>query len=340
MRFAIRSHLTWIIVRDAAISWVDHNAPRLSASLAFYTILSVSPLLIIATAILKIVFGETGASDKLMAQMQSILGNSGAEVFKTIVQNAAPPSIGVIVSIIGTVTLLIGATGVLTELQSAMNSIWNVKPKAEAGFYRNILHRVESFGIVLAVGSLLIATVISSAVIAAFGVRLLDVVPNLESSLRVANSVLSFAFLTILFALTFKFLPDVQIWWRDVWCGAFVTAILFTIGNYFIGIYLSSAGISTPFGASGSLVVFIVWTYYSSLILFFGVELTQVTATHLGHRIEPSTAAERVTPTANLPADASAASTDSKTLLPVEPTDVPTNDSAKTRLARDLRHHL
>jgi membrane protein len=330
MRFTIRSHLAWTIVRDAAISWMDHNVPRLSASLAFYTILSVSPLLIIATAILKTVFGEMGASDKLMAQMQSILGNSGAEVFKTIVENAAPPSMGAIVSIIGTVTLLIGATGVLTELQSAMNSIWNVKPKAVAGIFGNILHRAESFGIVLAVGSLLIATVISSAVIAAFGVRLLDVVPNLEASLRVANSVLSFAFLTILFALTFKFLPDVKIWWRDVWCGAFVTTVLFTIGNYFIGIYLSSGGIATPFGASGSLVVFIVWTYYSSLILFFGVELTQVTATHLGHRIEPSTTAEWVTPKANFPADTFTSSTDSKTQLPV--------DSAKTRLARDLRH--
>ncbi|XZE20348.1 YihY/virulence factor BrkB family protein [Pirellulaceae bacterium SH449] len=289
MRFAIRSHLAWSIVRDTAISWVAHNAPRLSASLAFYTILSVSPLLLIATAILKNVFVETGASDQLMVQMQSILGNSGVEVFKTIVQNPAPPSMGAIVSIIGTVTLLIGATGVLTELQSAMNLIWNVQPRTNVDFYGNILHRAASFGIVLAVGSLLIATVISSAVIAAFGVRLLDIVPDLKANLRVANSVLSFALLTILFALTFKFLPDAKIWWRDVWYGAFVTAVLFTIGNYFIGIYLSSAGISTPFGASGSLVVFIVWTYYSSLILFFGVELTQVTATHLGHRIEPST---------------------------------------------------
>lgn len=282
--------------------------------------------------------GETGASDKLMTQMQSIVDNSGADVFKTIVEHATPPSMGAIVSVIGTMTLLVGATGVLTELQSAMNSIWNVKPKAEIGFCGNVFHRLESFGIVFAVGSLLIATVISSPVIAAFGVRLLDVVPHLEVSLKIANSVMSFAFLTILFALTFKFLPDVKIWWRDVWCGAFVTAVLFTIGNYFIGIYLGSAGISTPFGASGSLVVFIVWTYYSSLILFFGVELTQVTATHLGHRIEPSTAAEWVTPATALPADASTASTYPKTLLPVEPTDASTDDSAKTRPARDLLH--
>ena len=302
MRFALIDYKwIWTIVRDATLSWVSHNAPRLSAALAFYTILSVAPLLVIATGILGFVFGESGASDKLVAQLQSILGDSGAEVVKAIVNNSSRPAMGILGSVIGSVTLLVGASGVLSELQSALNSIWNVKLRSDIGVWGSFLHRAKSFGIVIVVGTLLIATVISSAAIAAFGGTLLDLVPELAASLRVANSVLSFAFLTTLFAFTFKFLPDVEIWWRDVWCGAFTTAVLFTIGSYFIGVYLGVAGISTPFGASGSLVVFIVWTYYSSLILFFGVELTQVTATHLGHRIVPATKAEWVTDGTNQP---------------------------------------
>ena len=302
MRFAVLDYRwIWTIVRDASLSWVSHNAPRLSAALAFYTILSVAPLLVIATAIIGAVFGETGASDTLVKQLQSLMGDSGAKVFKAIVNNSSRPEMGAIASTIGAVTLLLGASGVLSELQSALNTIWNVKLKSDIGVWGGFFHRTKSFGIVLVVGSLLIATVISSAAIAAFGATLLDLVPELAALLKIANAVLSFAFLTILFAFTFKFLPDVQVWWRDVWCGALATAVLFTIGSYFIGLYLGFAGISTPFGASGSLVAFIVWTYYSSLILFFGVELTQVTATHLGHRIVPATKAEWVTGETNQP---------------------------------------
>ena len=293
----------WKIVRDAALGWGVHNAPRLSAALAFYTILSVSPLLFIATALLGLVFGESGASDKLMSQMHSILGSANAEVFKSMVENSRQQGLGAIASVIGIMTLLFGASGVLTELQSALNTIWNVKAKPDNGFYSSLFDRAKSLAVVLAVGSLMIATVISSAIISAIGIKLLDVVPELQVLLRLANNGMSFVLLTILFALTFKLLPVVQIWWRDVWCGAIVTAILFTIGNHFIALYLRSAGIGTPFGASGSLVAFIVWMYYSSLILFFGAELTQVTATHLGHQFVPTENADLVSTSENRPSN-------------------------------------
>ena len=281
-------------MRDAALGWVEHNAPRLSAALAFYTILSVSPLLVIATAIVGAVFGDAGASDQLIKQLQAILGEPGAEVVRAIIENSSRPALGAIASALGTVTLLVGASGVFSELQSALNTVWNVKPKPNLGIWSILRYRFLSFGVVLAVGFLLIVTVVLSTAVAAFGGELQGIVPNLALSLQITNSVLSFALLTVLFALIFKFLPDVKVWWRDVLFGALVTAILFAVGRFFIGLYLGSAGIATPFGAAGSLVVFVVWIYYSSLILFFGVELTQVTATRLGHNIEPTSKAEWV----------------------------------------------
>lgn len=281
-------------MRGAAIGWVEHNAPRLSAALAFYTILSISPLLVIATAMVGVVFGDAGASDQLIKQLQTILGEPGAEVVRAIIENSSHPTLGAIASAIGTVTLLVGASGVFSELQSALNTVWNVKPKPNLGIWSTLRYRFLSFGVVLAVGFLLIVTVVLSTAVAAFRGELQRIVPGLALSLQITNSVLSFALLIVLFALIFKFLPDVKIWWRDVLFGALVTAILFTVGRFFIGLYLGSAGIATPFGAAGSLVVFVVWIYYSSLILFFGVELTQVTATRLGHYVEPTSKAEWV----------------------------------------------
>ena len=293
-------------MRDAALGWVEHNAPRLSAALAFYTILSVSPLLVIATAIVGAVFGDAGASDQLIKQLQAILGEPGAEVVRAIIENSSRPALGAIASALGTVTLLVGASGVFSELQSALNTVWNVKPKPNLGIWSILRYRFLSFGVVLAVGFLLIVTVVLSTAVAAFGGELQGIVPNLALSLQITNSVLSFALLTVLFALIFKFLPDVKVWWRDVLFGALVTAILFAVGRFFIGLYLGSAGIATPFGAAGSLVVFVVWIYYSSLILFFGVELTQVTATRLGHNIEPTSKAEWVETRTSQPLDPNA----------------------------------
>lgn len=287
-------HVVWTILRKASCGWIEDNAPRLSAALAFYTILSVAPLLVIFTAIAGAVFGGDVASGQLLTQLRDVIGDSGAEVVKSMMEKSDRPAAGAFASVIGIVTLLFGASGVFGELQGALNTVWNVKPKPGRGLWGTVHDRFLSFGMVLAVGFLLLVTLIIATGLAAFGEFLEGQIPGLETILQTANAVLSFLLVTVLFAMIFKWLPDVDIAWRDVWLGALVTALLFTVGKYFIGIYLGRAGVATPFGAAGSLVAFVVWIYYSSLILFFGVELTHVTVTELRHRIEPTSNAERV----------------------------------------------
>lgn len=273
--------LVWRILRAACSAWVCDNAPRLSAALAFYTILSVAPLLVIVTAIAGAVFGKDAASGQLVDQLSGILGQSGAEVVKSVIEKSDHPAEGTVASIIGVATLLLGASGVFCELQGALNTIWKVTPKQGRGILGTIRDRFLSFGMVLTVGFLLMVTLIIATALAAFGNFLEGHFPGFSMIMQVANSILSFSLVTALFAMIFKFLPDVQIGWRDVWLGALVTAFLFTIGKYCIAFYLGNTGVATPFGAAGSLVAFVLWIYYSSLILFFGVELTQVTVSRV-----------------------------------------------------------
>ena len=263
---------------NAITDWLSHNAPRLSAALAFYTLLSISPLLIIATAILRAVYWNSNATEKLIEQLQSVLGDSGAEVVKAILANPGHPATDTVASMIGTGTLLLGASGVLSELQSAMNLIWNVRSPATTGLWESVWQRIKSFGMVLVVGFLLMATLILSTVVSSLGGEVLSHVPSFAAPIHIANQCLSFSLTATLFGLIFKFFPNTKIGWRDVFFGAIVTSLLFNAGNILIGIYLRNAGFATPFGAAGSLVVFVVWIYYSALIFFFGAELTQATA--------------------------------------------------------------
>jgi membrane protein len=286
----------WSIVREAGVEWMDDKATRLSAALAFYTILSVAPLLLIATAIAGAVFEEEAATGALVEQLRGLVGDAGAEVAQTAVQNANRPGAGTIASIIGVVTLLFGASGVFGELQAALNTAWDVKPKPGRGIWATVRDRFLSFGMVLAVGFLLLVSLVVTTALAAFGGYVEGLLPGYEVLMQVANFVVSFLFVTVLFALIFKFLPDAQISWRDVWFGALVTAVLFTVGKYAIGLYLGRASVATPFGAAGSLVVFVVWVYYSGLIVFYGAELTQVTAKHAGRQIVPKPNAEPAEP--------------------------------------------
>lgn len=289
------------IFLDAATSWVNDNAPRLSAALAFYTILSVAPLLVIMTAIAGAVFGEHAASGQLVDQLRGILGESGAEVVKSVIEKSDRPTAGTFASVIGIVTLLFGASGVFGELQGALNTVWHVKPKPGRGIVDTIRDRFLSFGMVLAVGFLLLVTLLITAGLAAFSGYLEGLVPGLATMMQIANSLLSLLLVTALFAMIFKFLPDVYISWRDVWLGAIITALLFTVGKVFIGFYLGKAGVATPFGAAGSLVAFVIWIYYSSLILLFGVELTRATVTQLHHRIAATPNADLQVNNAALP---------------------------------------
>lgn len=285
---AVSARTAWNILRDAASAWVEDNAFRLSAALAFYTLLSVAPLFVIVTAVAGLAFGQEAASGQLSAQLRGLVGEAGAEVMKTAVEKADRPTAGVIATVIGVVTLLFGASGVFGELQGALNTVWHAKPKPGRGVWGFVRDRFLSFGMVLAVGFLLLVTLVVSTALAALGGHLEGLVPGLAVLMGAANFAVSFLVVAALFALMFQFLPDVRIGWRFAWFGAAVTAALFTVGKGLIALYLGRAGVATPFGAAGSLAAFVIWVYYSGLILFFGAELTRSAVRHLGGKIEPT----------------------------------------------------
>lgn len=290
---------SWTVVREAAGEWADDNASRLSAALAFYTILSIAPLFVIAVAIAGAAFGHEAATGALTDQLRGVLGEAGAEVVKTTVERADKPKSGTIATVIGVVTLLFGASGVFGELQGALNAIWNVKPKPGRGVWGKVRERFLSFSMVLVVGFLLLVSLVITTALAAVGKYLEGLAPGVPALMMVANFAIGYAVVTALFALVFKYLPDAEVAWRDVWFGALVTAGLFTVGKYAIGIYLGQSAPGTPFGAAGSLVALVVWVYYSGLIVFFGAELTQVTARLAGREIRPSANAEPASGTAD-----------------------------------------
>jgi membrane protein len=279
----------WTIGREAVSEWTNDNAARLSAALAFYTILSIAPLLVIVTAVVGLTpLGDQAKSELMEQQMRGLAGDAGVQVMKTTVEHAQKPKSGTIAAIIGVASLLFGASGVFGELQSSLNAVWNVKPKPGRGIWGTIRSRFLSFGMVLVVGFLLLVSLVVTTAVTALSGYLGGMMPGVPVLIHIANFVVSFLVVAVLFALIFKYLPDAEIAWRDVWFGAVATAVLFTLGKYAIGLYLAKAAPGSAFGAAGSVVAFVIWVYYSGLIVFFGAELTQVTARHAGRRIVPA----------------------------------------------------
>ena len=264
----------WALLRKTFASWSEHEAQRLGAALAFYAVLSLAPLVILVIAIVAMIFGHSGAQDQIIAQVQGLIGQAGATAVKGMIESARKPAAGAVASTIGVITLLFGASGVFGELRSALNKMWDVKPPTGAGIWGTIRERFFSFGMVLAVGFLLLVSLLLSAGLAAAGKYLGGMLPVPEFVLSAINFVVSFAAIALLFALIFKYVPETEIAWRDVWLGAATTAFFFTIGKYVIGLYLGKAAVGSAYGAAGSLVVVIVWVYYSSIIFLFGAEFT------------------------------------------------------------------
>jgi membrane protein len=259
-------------------NWNKHEGPRLGAALAFYTVLSLSPLVILVVALAGLVFTRSTAQAHILGQVQAMIGPEGGKAVETMLINAQKPAAGLVGTVIGLLSLLFGASGVFTELRSVLNMIWDVNPEKTAGIVGMLRERFFSFGMVLSIGFLLLVSLILSTVLAAMGKFFGGLLPVPAPILVALNFTISFAGIAALFALIFRFVPETKVRWNDVWLGAIVTALFFTIGKTLIGFYLGKSGVGSTYGAAGSIIVVIVWVYYSAQIFFFGAEFTHTYA--------------------------------------------------------------
>ncbi len=262
--------------------WNEDQAPRLGAALAYYTVLSLAPLLILMIATAGLVFGRDAAQGQLFGEIRGMVGTAGAAAIEQMVQNAAKPGQGIVASLFGFATLLFGASSVTAELRNALNVIWDQRPDPNSGIKNVVKERSWALFIVLGCGFLLVVSLLISSALAAAGKYMSGLLPVPPGVMEVFNSLLSLVVLTGVFAVLFKYLPDARITWRDVFLGAAFTAALFTFGKLLIGLYLGKAGFGSTYGAAGSLVIVLVWVYYSAQIFFFGAEFTQVYAQRHG----------------------------------------------------------
>jgi membrane protein len=268
----------WVTLKQTFWAWNDHEAPRLGAALSFYTMLSLAPLVILVIAIASLVFGHSAAQNDIIREVQGIMGTEGAKAVETVIEHGQEPT-SVLASVIGVIILLVGASGAFSELQSALNKIWDVQPNNGSGVASLIKARLFSFGMVLAVSFLLLVSLVVTAGLAVVGKFFGEILPMPELLMHAINFLISFVGISALFALIFKYVPEAKIEWKDVWEGAIATALLFTIGKSLIGLYLGKAAVGSAYGAAGSLIVVIVWVYYSAMIFFFGAEFAHVRAT-------------------------------------------------------------
>jgi membrane protein len=276
------------LLKDAFKKWLDDKASRLAAALAYYAVLSLAPLLILLVAAVGLVYSSEEARAEIAVQAQEALGERGSEAIVDMLNSAATPGAGIIATIIGVITLLLGATGVFGQLQAALNQIWGVESEKGGGVMGVIRTRVLSFGMLLGIGFLLLVSLVLSAAVGTAVNFFAENLPVPSFVLSLADFVVSFLVITLLFALIYRVLPDADVAWSDVWTGALFTAFLFVVGKLALGFYLSNSAVGSAYGAAGSLVVILVWVYYSSQILLYGAEFTQVYADRYGSRIEPA----------------------------------------------------
>lgn len=286
-----KSHFATI--KGAVAEFIEDRALRLSAALSFYTILSFAPLLLVIVGVAGYLGGREAIGAELVEQMTTLVGPAGGEMAKAVLSNANEPDKGVVAIIIGLVTLLFGATGVFVQLQDALNTIWDVERKPGGSVLSFIRSRLLSFAMVLGIGFLLLVSLVLSAGITLLQNKLTEISPEQGRLWQFVNIGASMIIITGLFAMTFKILPDVRIAWRDVIFGAVITGVLMTIGKFAIGLYLGHSSVGSAYGAAGSLVVLILWVYYSAFIVLFGAELTQVYAARRGTAIVPKSHARR-----------------------------------------------
>ena len=272
----ISPKVIWQILREALAEFSRENVARLGAALAYYTLFALAPLLVVAIGVAGMVFGAEAARGEVVAQIDGLLGREGAEAIQSMLISANPPNRSIPATIIGLVTLFLGATSAFAALQGALNEVWNAREKKRGAIKGFIRGRLLSFGLVVGIGFLLLVSLALSAILAAVGNLMSSRLPGGATVWMILNFLISFGFTTVLFAMIYKILPDVKLAWRDVWIGGIITSLFFTIGKSLIGLYLGHSAIGSGFGAAGSIIIILIWVYYSSQVVLFGAEVTQV----------------------------------------------------------------
>jgi membrane protein len=271
----------WQACLDAARQWSAHKDSRLGAALSYYSVFSIGPLILIAVAIAGLLFGREAVQDQVTSSLQGLLGESGAKAINGMLQSADRPKEGAVATIFGIVTLVFAAVGVVVQLKDAFNTVWEVEPDKNGGIWGFIRTYILSLAGVLSVGFLLLISMLLTTALAAFGKYFGSALP--EAALQIVGVLVSFAVITLLFAMMFKWLPDAPVRWSDVWLGAVLTAALFEIGKFLIGLYIGKQGLESTYGAASSLVVILIWVYYSAQIVLLGAEFTNVRAKQRGY---------------------------------------------------------
>jgi membrane protein len=277
----MRADKVWQVIRSSAVQWSQDEIPRRSAALAFYAGFSIAPLLLIAIAIAGLAFGADAVEGRVVDQLRGLLGTDAARTLETILKNTRTTKANIVATGIGFATLLVGASGVFGELQTTLNGVWKVKRKPRRGIRGLIRDRLLSFGFVLGFGFLLLASLLVSAALSAVTGYLGGWVTG-PGTLRALGLLLSFAVTGTMFAMMFKILPDVRTRWRDVWLGAMITSLLFTLGKGLIGLYLGRSAFASSYGAAGSFVLLLMWLYYCGQVVLFGAEITHAYAHAFG----------------------------------------------------------
>jgi membrane protein len=277
------------LAKETFKGFSENKVPKLSASLAYYTVFSLGPLLIVIIFLCSIFLGREAIEGSIYNQIQSFVGDDAAKQIQDIIKNASIAGKGTVAATIGIVTLLIGATGVFGEIQDSINDIWGIKPKPKQGWLKLIKNRLLSFGIIGSLGFLLLVSLAITALVEGIGNRLKAIFPDVTVVIfYIINLVLTLGVTTLLFAVIFKVLPDAKIKWRQVWAGAIFTSVLFMIGKFAISFYISKSDVGSTYGAAGSLVILLIWIYYSSIILYFGAVFTKAYALKYGETIKPN----------------------------------------------------
>jgi membrane protein len=285
----------WQFVKDTAVQWIEDQPFQLAAALSYYTLFSLAPLLIIVIAIAGFAFGQEAAQHRIVETIQGLIGQDSAQAVQGMIENASnQPETGIVSTVLGIIALIFGAGGVVGQLQTSLNTIWGVTPKAGQGVWGFVRQRFISYAMILGIGFLLLVSLAVSALLAGLTQVMGTLLGTTAFLAHALDLLISFMFVTALFAMIYKFLPDARIEWRDVWIGAASTSFLFAIGKFLIGLYLGRSGVTSAYGAAGSLITVLLWVYYSSLIFFLGAEFTQVYATQYGSGVVPAKNAEPI----------------------------------------------